>query len=76
MSTGKLMVVEIKATEQSFDHSTPQRLFESRAAQPSALFVWSYVPSPDGKHFLVAVQAGATAEAPPITVVVNWLTRK
>jgi Tol biopolymer transport system component len=76
MALGRLMAVDINATAQSFDHSTPHRLFESRADQPSALINWSYLPSPDGKRFLIAVPAGATTDAPEITVAVNWLAKK
>jgi hypothetical protein len=68
----KLMAVEVKATAQSFDHGTPQALFESRAESTSAAN-WSYMPSADGKRFLIATPASGRTEAPPLTVVVNWL---
>ncbi len=73
---GKLMAVEVKATAQTFDRGTPQPLFELRSSilanQP---FLWGYVPSADGKRFLVAETPGTSGDAspPPMTVVVNWL---
>jgi hypothetical protein len=30
------------------------------------------VPSPDGNRFLIRTPAGAAAESPVLTVVVNW----
>ena len=32
---GKLMAVEVKATSESFEHGTPQALFQSRADAPT-----------------------------------------
>ena len=69
----KLMAVEIKATAQSFDRGTPQVLFESREDIPSVAASWGYMPRADGKQFLMSVAPGAASEAPPLTVVVNWL---
>jgi hypothetical protein len=69
---GELMAVEVKATPESFEHGTPQALFRSRADAPTGTVSWSYVPSPDGKRFLIRTPAGAAAESPVVTVVVNW----
>jgi Tol biopolymer transport system component/predicted Ser/Thr protein kinase len=70
----KLMAAEVKASGPNFDHSAPQVLFDSHAddlaANPT---MWSYAVSADGKRFLISVTPGAAAEAPPLTVVVNWL---
>jgi hypothetical protein len=72
---GKLMAVEVKATAATFDRATPQALFESRSDVPAGSGnVWGYVPSADGKRFLISTAPGAAAELPPLTVVVNWLT--
>jgi hypothetical protein len=71
----KLMAVEVKATAHTFDRGTPQPLFELRPAMNAGNpLLWSYVPSADGKRFLVAEILGANADAqpPPLTVVVNW----
>jgi hypothetical protein len=66
------MAVEIKATATAFDQGAPQALFDLRVETPPGNTVFSgYVPAPDGKRFLVAPRAGA--EAPPLTVIVNWL---
>jgi serine/threonine protein kinase len=69
---GELMAVEVKATPESFEHSTPEALFRSRADAPTGAVSWSYVPSPDGKRFLIRTPAGTAAESPVLTVVVNW----
>jgi Tol biopolymer transport system component len=71
---GKLMAVEIKATVAAFDHGAPQALFELHSEiQPLSTASSGYVVAPDGKRFLVVTAAGAAAQAPPLTVVVNWL---
>jgi Tol biopolymer transport system component len=84
---GKLMAVEIKATAAAFDHGAPQALFDLRSEilsrsggtplvadrGSSSTTATGYVPAPDGKRFLVVTTPGATAETPPLTVVVNWL---
>ena len=68
----KLMAVEIKATAQGFDRGTPQTLFDSRSVTVSSTAM-GYAVSSDGKRFLMPVPAGALGEAPPLTVIVNWL---
>jgi Tol biopolymer transport system component len=71
---GKLMAAEIKATLTAFDRGVPQVLFDLRSViLPPNTADTGYVPAPDGKRFLIATTAGATAEAPPLTVIVNWL---
>jgi eukaryotic-like serine/threonine-protein kinase len=70
----KLMSVEVKPNTASLEHTTPQPLFELRinlAAFPQ--FIYRYVPAADGKRFLVSTEPDASSEAPPLTVVVNWL---
>jgi Tol biopolymer transport system component len=68
----KLMAVDIKAGAQTFDRGTPQALFESRSSATGAN-TFSYAVTSDGKRFLMPVAAGTPGEAPPLTVVVNWL---
>jgi len=66
------MAVEIKANVTAFDRGAPQALFDLRSLiLPSNTTATGYVPAPDGKRFLVVTTAGATAEAPSLTVVVN-----
>jgi eukaryotic-like serine/threonine-protein kinase len=68
---GKLMAVEVKAALESFEHSTPQALFASRADAPTGAISWSYVPSPDGNRFLIRTPV-SPADSAALTVVVNW----
>jgi len=68
---GKLMAVEVNAAPESFEHSTPQALFASRADAPTGAISWSYVPSPDGNRFLIRTPA-SPSESTALTVVVNW----
>jgi len=69
------MAVEIKATAAAaFDHGAPQALFDLHSEiTPASTFAAGYVPAPDGKRFLVVTAPSAAAEAPPLTVVLNWL---
>jgi len=70
----KLMAVEVRTTSTTFDRRAPQALFESRSdVVPLNPNIWGYVPSADGKRFLIGVAPGAIEQAPPLTVVVNWL---
>ena len=69
----KLMAVEVKATTQAFDRGMPRSLFDSPSSQPSNPVSWGYVPSADGQRFLISTAPGTTTEAPPLTVVVNWM---
>ncbi len=66
----KVMAVDVRATAQSFDRGAPRGLFDSRINN----FSRAYAPSPDGARFLMPVPQGARGEAPPLTVVVNWLS--
>ena len=68
----RLMTVEVKATPQSFERGTPQALFVSSSDQMSLSSDWGYVPSADGKRFLISTVPGVTAATLPLTVVVNW----
>jgi eukaryotic-like serine/threonine-protein kinase len=71
---GKLMAVEVKATAQSFDRGAPQALFDAHSdVAVTTAGAWGYAPAADGKRFLIATSAGERGEAPPLTVVVNWL---
>jgi len=70
---GKLMAVDVKAAPPTFEHGIPHALFQSRADAPTGAISWSYVPSSDGKRFLIRTPVGAAAELPTINVIVNWL---
>ena len=66
-SDNKLMAAPI-ALGARVDSGTPQALFTS-------LGLTGYAPTRDGQRFLVNVPAGTDgAAAPPITVVLNWMT--
>jgi hypothetical protein len=70
----KLMAVEIKISGGGFDHGPAQALFTLRFNPISAgHYLYRYVPSADGKRFLVGTEPGESTEAPPLNVVVNWL---
>jgi eukaryotic-like serine/threonine-protein kinase len=69
----KLMALDVKPS-QSFERGTPEALFTSRSDYPAnGAFLWGYAASTDGKRFLISTAAGERDEAPPLTVVVNWL---
>jgi Tol biopolymer transport system component len=70
----KLMSVDIKTAAQTFDWGAPQRLIDSRSDVVGNSTQWGYVPSADGKRFLISAAPGAIDQAPPLTVVVNWLS--
>jgi Tol biopolymer transport system component len=68
----KLMAVDVKAAATTFDRGTPHPLFESPSDTPSiALYIWGYVPAPDGRRFLIDSAPGGS-NASLLTVVVNW----
>jgi Tol biopolymer transport system component len=70
----KLMAVEIKTSGGGFDHGPSQALFTLRFNPSSAgQYLYRYVPSAEGKRFLVGTEPGESTDAPPLTVVVNWL---
>jgi Tol biopolymer transport system component len=70
----KLMAVEIKTSGGGFDHGPAQALFTLRFDPTSSgRYLYRYAPSADGKRFLVGTEPGESNEAPPLTVVVNWL---
>jgi dipeptidyl aminopeptidase/acylaminoacyl peptidase len=63
----KLMAVPVGAGP---TFGTPKALFQTRAAAGVSTFRTNYVPSADGKRFLVNTQSEQAAT--PITVVLNW----
>jgi Tol biopolymer transport system component len=63
ISGGKLMAVEVKASESSFELGAPRLLFEKSG-------ISNYDVSKDGQQFLIAVPVESSPE--PITVVLNW----
>jgi len=64
-----IMAVEI-STAGIVEISAPRKLFEFRWSASGSKV--NYVPSGDGKRFLVNVYAGDNAST-PITVVLNWM---
>lgn len=69
----RLMAVEVKTTAQTFNRGTPQALFPYPGAVAVDQSSYSYAPSADGQRFLVYVTPRAQGQAPPLTVVVNWM---
>ncbi len=74
----KLMAVPVKrgaAASGSFEAGAPQPLFGGMVFNGLLSQAFFYQPSADGERFMVTVLSGGDeAAAPPITVVVNWLT--
>ena len=74
---GRIMASDVRATNTSFEHATPQTLFAPRVNPGDVTSGgFHYIVSADGKRFLVAERpdpSNGDAAAPPITVVVNWL---
>jgi hypothetical protein len=64
----KLMAATVGARP-SF--GAPQALFQSRVPAGVAANLTHFVPSHDGRRFLVNIQSGDSAPI-PITVVMNW----
>jgi Tol biopolymer transport system component len=72
----QLMAVPVAAGQSSINVGTPRALFqmpnlieEGRLLMPTSN---NYLATPDGRHFLAAVGA-RDPNAPPISVVVNWI---
>jgi eukaryotic-like serine/threonine-protein kinase len=59
----KLMAVDVKASESSFEPGSPRLLFEKSG-------ISNYDVSRDGQQFLIAIPVESSPE--PITVVLNW----
>jgi Tol biopolymer transport system component len=75
---GNLMAAQVKTAGTTFERSTPQTLFAAHISGFGTLTgrgtTYHYVPSADGKRFLISTNPVASGrEAPQINVVVNWL---
>ena len=75
---GNLMAAQVKTAGTTFERSTLQTLFAAHISGFGALTgrvtTYHYVPSADGKRFLISTNPEASGgEAPQINVVVNWL---
>jgi len=69
-----LMAVDVKATADSFNWSTPKPLFEMKYQyNGSGRPTYRYAPSADGQRFLVATDVAGQNPEQPLTMVVNWL---
>lgn len=65
----KLMSVAMNAARQP---GIPQPLFETNVQiDPVLVTIFPYVPSADGKRFLIAVPT-ASSEPSSLSVVINW----
>lgn len=74
----KMMAVAVKFEGSNFVRSTPRALFEvplpvDEGAAGGSM-VSRYAVSADGQRFLMAADAEASSEAPPLHVTVNWLS--
>jgi serine/threonine protein kinase len=68
--TRKLMAVDVKLGDNSFEAGVPKVLFQTRGlGYPGPRN--SYDVSPDGQHFLI-ISTPADTPATPVTVVTNW----
>jgi Tol biopolymer transport system component len=67
----KMMATDVKVTGDLFDRGAPRVLFEMLFI-PADLSGFSYAPSPDGRKFLMTADPAGNAEAPSLTVAVNW----
>ena len=73
---GNLMAAQVKTAGTTFERSTPQTLFAAHISGFGALTgrAYHYVPSADGKRFLISTNPDASSgQTPQINVVVNWL---
>jgi Tol biopolymer transport system component len=78
-ANGKVTAVEVngvRAPKPLFDAGVPVALFESHifGSANNVYDVFQYDVTADGKRFLVIVNAAGAVSAPPLTVVVNWVT--
>ncbi|HKA17217.1 MAG TPA: hypothetical protein VKN18_02775 [Blastocatellia bacterium] len=71
LSGGKLMAVDVKASDSSFEPGVPKLLFERGLDSSSAVSTHSFAVSGDGQRFLIPVPVEELSSA-PITVVMNW----
>jgi len=67
-ATSKLVAVPVE-TGTTFSAGTPKPLFDTHLL--SGLFRNRWVPTPDGKRFLM-MEPGSAALSQPMTVVLNW----
>jgi Tol biopolymer transport system component len=67
----KMMATDVIVSGELFDRSAPHVLFEMTSS-PADLSGFSYAPSADGKTFLMTAAPTGNAEAPTLTLVVNW----
>jgi hypothetical protein len=68
----KVMSVSVRAASGSLELGTPNALFAIPVAAVSDnLARYAYDVMPDGQRFL-ALAPAADAEAPPMTVILNW----
>ena len=72
----KLMEIPVKTgsgSSAAFEPGVPQPLFRIEPLSTAVTGAIPYQPASDGQRFLVNVQAGGEgAQAPPISVVLNW----
>ena len=69
-SGGVINAVELKTAGPRFEAGLPKALFTTQLSIGGRN---RYVVSPDGKRFLAIVR-GEDAPAPPMNVIVNWLS--
>jgi hypothetical protein len=72
---GKMMAVAVKGiagAQHSFEHGTPQPLFDAHLAQVPGDWWFEYDVTADGRRFLLNTMRGGPLSAPVLNVVVNW----
>jgi Tol biopolymer transport system component len=72
-SSGKMMVVAVKSSANSFERDTPKVLFDAPIVR-SVGADFSYDVTPDGQRF-VAITDVEGAGAQPLTLLTNWQAR-
>jgi Tol biopolymer transport system component len=72
-TNAKMMSVDVKATETTFDASAPKELFDSPIANPNHNGPYQpYAVSPDGQRFLIPQSPSGIQVTAPVVVVINW----
>ncbi len=76
LSGGRLLAVDVKANESTFEAGTPKPLFDSGYVNRAHGFLYHpYTVTPDGQRFLIPRPVSSVTDdttAAPVIVVMNW----